>query len=163
MQSQRMSPNPRPPDRAVSQYVRWWPSSPADFSCVRTTSRLRFRSLRSAPALLTIAVWSRVGGRDSRRHHQAAGFAAWWAAGARMAKESKNLHCPRGSRLNELLLIRLEPAEPDEDTRARRRRHRRLFGDMHACRMPGDTLDSGSAGDKDVLKCFCHNSEYAPP
>jgi hypothetical protein len=27
-----MSRNPKPPDRAVSQHVRWWPSSPpADF------------------------------------------------------------------------------------------------------------------------------------
>lgn len=69
----------------------------------------------------------------------------------------------KGSRLNEVLLIRLDPAELDDETRAR-------FADGYVaysaiCTHAGCPVTAwvqGAAGDKDVLKCVCHNSEYDP-
>ena len=68
-----------------------------------------------------------------------------------------------GSRLNELLLIRLEPGELDDDTRARAVDG--IVAYSAICTHAGCPVTGwipGSAGDKDVLKCFCHNSEYDP-
>lgn len=67
-----------------------------------------------------------------------------------------------GSRLNQVLLLRLDPASLDEDTRS----HATEDGIVaysaicaHAgCPVTGWVTDQG----KQVLKCFCHNSEYDP-
>lgn len=67
-----------------------------------------------------------------------------------------------GSRLNQVLLLRLDPASLDEETRS----HATEDGVVafsavcsHAgCPVTGWVGDEG----KQVLKCFCHNSEYDP-
>lgn len=69
----------------------------------------------------------------------------------------------KGSRLNEILLVRLDPAELDDETRAR-------FADglvaySAICTHAGCPVTAWvkeTTGDKDVFKCFCHNSEYDP-
>ena len=68
-----------------------------------------------------------------------------------------------GSRLNELLLIKLDPTELDDDTRARAVDG--IVAYSAICTHAGCPITGwipGSEGDKDVLKCFCHNSEYDP-
>jgi rieske iron-sulfur protein len=68
-----------------------------------------------------------------------------------------------GSRLNEILVVRLDPAELDDETRAR-------FADGFVaysaiCSHAGCPVTAwveGVAGGKDILKCVCHNSEYDP-
>ncbi len=67
-----------------------------------------------------------------------------------------------GSRLNQVLLLRLDPASLDEDTRS----HATDDGIVAfsaicshmGCPVTGWIKDEG----KQVLKCFCHNSEYDP-
>jgi rieske iron-sulfur protein len=69
----------------------------------------------------------------------------------------------KGSRLNELLLVRLNPAELDDDTRPRAADGIVAYSAVcsHAgCTVTGWTMQDG--GDKDVFKCLCHNSEYDP-
>jgi rieske iron-sulfur protein len=69
----------------------------------------------------------------------------------------------KGSRLNEVLLVRLDPAELDDETRARSADGFLAYSAIcsHAgC--PVTAWVQGAAGDKDILKCFCHNSEYDP-
>lgn len=68
-----------------------------------------------------------------------------------------------GSRLNEVLVVRLDPAELDEETRAR------AAGGVVAysaiCVHTGCPVTAwvkAASGDKDVFKCVCHNSEYDP-
>ncbi len=66
-----------------------------------------------------------------------------------------------GSRLNEVLLLRLGEAELDEDTRARSANGIVAYSAVctHAgCPVTAWVEDQG----KDVLKCMCHNSEYDP-
>jgi len=78
-------------------------------------------------------------------------------------KDPKTSVVRSGSRLNELLLIRLDPAELDEDTRARAVDG--IVAYSAICTHAGCPVTGwipGSAGDKDVLKCFCHNSEFDP-
>ena len=69
----------------------------------------------------------------------------------------------KGSRLNEVLVVRLDPAELDEETRAR------AAGGVVAysaiCVHTGCPVTAwvkAAGGDKDVFKCVCHNSEYDP-
>jgi len=69
----------------------------------------------------------------------------------------------KGSRLNEILVVRLDPAELDDETRARAADGFVAYSAIcsHAgCPVTGWV--QGAAGDKDILKCFCHNSEYDP-
>ncbi|THD57554.1 MAG: Rieske (2Fe-2S) protein [Bradyrhizobium sp.] len=69
----------------------------------------------------------------------------------------------KGSRLNEILVVKLDPAELDDETRAR-------FADGFVaysaiCTHAGCPVTAWvkeTAGDKDVCKCVCHNSEYDP-
>ena len=65
-------------------------------------------------------------------------------------KDAANAIVRDGSRLNEVLLVRLDPNELDEDTRPR------AAGGIVAysaiC----------SEGNDEVFKCMCHNSEYDP-
>jgi rieske iron-sulfur protein len=69
----------------------------------------------------------------------------------------------KGSRLNEVLVVRLDPAELDEATRARAADGIVAYSAIcaHAgCPVTGWV--KAAEGDKDVFKCFCHNSEYDP-
>lgn len=78
-------------------------------------------------------------------------------------KDPKSSVVRSGSRLNELLLIRLDPAELDDDTRARAVDG--IVAYSAICTHAGCPVTGwipGSAGDNDILKCFCHNSEYDP-
>ena len=78
-------------------------------------------------------------------------------------KDPKTAVIRSGSRLNELLLIRLDPTELDDDTRARAVEG--IVAYSAICTHAGCPVTGwipGSAGDKDVLKCFCHNSEFDP-
>jgi Rieske Fe-S protein len=69
----------------------------------------------------------------------------------------------KGSRLNEVLVVKLDPAELDDETRAR------AAGGVVAysaiCVHTGCPITAwvkAAGGDKDVFKCVCHNSEYDP-
>ena len=69
----------------------------------------------------------------------------------------------KGSRLNEVLVVKLDPAEFDEETRGR------AAGGVVAysiiCVHTGCPITAwvkAAGGDKDVFKCVCHNSEYDP-
>lgn len=67
-----------------------------------------------------------------------------------------------GSRLNQVLLLRLDPASLDEDTQAHSADGIVAFSAIcsHAgCPVTGWVIGEGG---KQVLKCFCHNSEYDP-
>lgn len=68
-----------------------------------------------------------------------------------------------GSRLNEVLVVKLDPAELDEETRSR------AAGGVVAysaiCVHTGCPITAwvrAASVDKDVFKCVCHNSEYDP-
>ena len=66
-----------------------------------------------------------------------------------------------GSRLNQVLLVRLQEADLDEDTKARAAGGIVAYSAIcaHAgCPVTAWVKDDG----KDVLKCLCHNSEYDP-
>ncbi|MET4314254.1 Rieske (2Fe-2S) protein [Bradyrhizobium sp. RT4b] len=67
------------------------------------------------------------------------------------------------SRLNEILIIRLDPAELDEKTRARAVDG--ILAYSAICSHAGCPVTAwvkSDVGDKDVFKCMCHNSEYDP-
>lgn len=66
-----------------------------------------------------------------------------------------------GSRLNQVLLLRLDPAQFDEETLPRTADGIVAYSAIcaHAgCPVTGWVEDQGRM----VLKCFCHNSEYDP-
>jgi rieske iron-sulfur protein len=68
-----------------------------------------------------------------------------------------------GSRLNEILIVRLDPAELDEDTRAHAADG--IVAYSAICSHAGCPVTDwvkGEGLDKDVFKCPCHNSEYDP-
>lgn len=78
-------------------------------------------------------------------------------------KDPKTSVIRKGSRLNEVLVIKLEPEELDEATRARAVDG--IVAYSLICSHTGCTVTGWvkeAAGDKDVIKCFCHNSEYDP-
>ena len=78
-------------------------------------------------------------------------------------KDSKTSVVRKGSRLNELLVIRLDPAELDDETRSRAADG--IVAYSAICSHAGCPVTGwlkGAAGDNDVLKCFCHNSEFDP-
>lgn len=69
----------------------------------------------------------------------------------------------KGSRLNEVLVVKLDPAELDEETRLR------AVGGVVAysaiCVHTGCPITAwvkAASSDKDVFKCVCHNSEFDP-
>ncbi len=69
----------------------------------------------------------------------------------------------KGSRLNELLVVRLDPVELDDETRSRAADG--IVAYSAICSHAGCPVTGwlkGAAGDNDVLKCFCHNSEFDP-
>ena len=68
-----------------------------------------------------------------------------------------------GSRLNELLVVRLDPAELDDETRSRAVDG--ILAYSAICSHAGCPVTAwvkAFDGDKDVFKCVCHNSEYDP-
>jgi rieske iron-sulfur protein len=78
-------------------------------------------------------------------------------------KDPKTSVVRNGSRLNEILVIRLDPAEMDEATRSRSAEG--IIAYSAICTHAGCSVTgwlNSETGDKDVLKCFCHNSEFNP-
>ena len=78
-------------------------------------------------------------------------------------KDPKTSVVRSGSRLNEILVIRLDPAELDEQTRARAADG--IVAYSAICTHAGCPVTAwvkSESSDKDVLKCMCHNSEYDP-
>lgn len=67
------------------------------------------------------------------------------------------------SRLNEILIIKLDPADLDEKTRARAVDG--IIAYSAICSHAGCPVTAwvkSDVGDKEVFKCMCHNSEYDP-
>jgi rieske iron-sulfur protein len=78
-------------------------------------------------------------------------------------KDPKTSVVRKGSRLNEVLIIRLDPADLDDETRARFADGVVAYSDT--CTHAGCPITAwvkGATGDKNVFKCFCHNSEFDP-
>jgi rieske iron-sulfur protein len=78
-------------------------------------------------------------------------------------KDPKTSVIRNGSRLNEILVIRLDPGEMDEQTRSRSADG--IVAYSAICTHAGCSVTGwlkSETGDKDVLKCFCHNSEFNP-
>ena len=76
-------------------------------------------------------------------------------------KDPKTAVVRDGSRLNEILVIRLDPAELDDDTRARSADG--IVAYSAICTHAGCPVTAwvkGETSDNNVLKCMCHNSEY---
>jgi Rieske Fe-S protein len=69
----------------------------------------------------------------------------------------------KGSRLNEVLLVKLDPNELDDDTRSRSADG--IVAYSAICSHAGCPVTAWmkqESGDKNILKCMCHNSEYDP-
>ncbi|WLA67766.1 ubiquinol-cytochrome c reductase iron-sulfur subunit [Bradyrhizobium diazoefficiens] len=78
-------------------------------------------------------------------------------------KDPKTSVVRSASRLNEILVIRLDPAELDEQTRARAVDGIIAYSAICAhAGCPVTAWVKSDVGDKEVLKCMCHNSEYDP-
>lgn len=78
-------------------------------------------------------------------------------------KDPKTSVVRSGSRLNEILIIRLDPAELDEQTRSRAQDGILAYSAICAhAGCPVTAWIKSEVGDKEVLKCMCHNSEYDP-
>jgi rieske iron-sulfur protein len=78
-------------------------------------------------------------------------------------KDPKTSVVRKGSRLNEILVVKLDPAELDDDTRARSAVGVVAYSAI--CVHTGCPITAwvkAAGGDKDVFKCVCHNSEYDP-
>jgi rieske iron-sulfur protein len=78
-------------------------------------------------------------------------------------KDAKTSVIRKGSRLNELLVVRLDPAELDDETRPHAADG--IVAYSAICSHAGCPVTGwlkGAAGDNDVFKCFCHNSEFDP-
>jgi rieske iron-sulfur protein len=78
-------------------------------------------------------------------------------------KDPKTSVVRSGSRLNEILIIRLDPAELDEQTKARAVDG--IIAYSAICSHAGCPVTAwmkSDVGDKEVFKCMCHNSEYDP-
>jgi rieske iron-sulfur protein len=78
-------------------------------------------------------------------------------------KDPKTSVIRNGSRLNEVLVVRLDPAELDDETRAHSADGIVAYSIICAhAGCPVTAWVKEEAGDKDVFKCVCHNSEYDP-
>ena len=78
-------------------------------------------------------------------------------------KDPKTSVVRNGSRLNEIIVIKLDPAELDDDTRARAVDG--IVAYSAICSHAGCPVTDWVKGEDDgktVLKCPCHNSEYDP-
>ncbi|WP_213771712.1 ubiquinol-cytochrome c reductase iron-sulfur subunit [Bradyrhizobium sp. dw_78] len=78
-------------------------------------------------------------------------------------KDSKTSVIRKGSRLNEILIVRLDPAELDGETRSRSADGIVAYSAICAhAGCPVTAWVKQDNGDKNVFKCMCHNSEYDP-
>jgi rieske iron-sulfur protein len=79
-------------------------------------------------------------------------------------KDPKTSVIRKGSRLNEVLVIRLDPAELDDETRAHAVDGIVAYSAIcsHAGCPVTAWVKESEGGDQDVFKCVCHNSEYDP-
>jgi Rieske Fe-S protein len=78
-------------------------------------------------------------------------------------KDPKTSVIRNGSRLNEVLVVRLDAAELDDETRALAAEG--IVAYSAICSHAGCPVTGwlkGDSGDNDVFKCFCHNSEFDP-
>jgi rieske iron-sulfur protein len=78
-------------------------------------------------------------------------------------KDPKTSVVRKGSRLNELLVIRLDASELDDDTRSRAADG--IVAYSLVCTHAGCPVSEwvkAEEGDKNVFKCPCHNSEFNP-
>jgi Rieske Fe-S protein len=78
-------------------------------------------------------------------------------------KDPKTSVVRKGSRLNEVVLVKLDPAELDDDTRPRSADG--IVAYSAICSHAGCPITAwvkAAQGDKEVLKCMCHNSEFDP-
>jgi rieske iron-sulfur protein len=78
-------------------------------------------------------------------------------------KDPKTQVVRKGSRLNELLVIKFDPAELDQDTRSRSADG--IVAYSAICTHAGCPVSEwvkAQEGDKHVFKCPCHNSEFNP-
>jgi len=78
-------------------------------------------------------------------------------------KDPKTSVVRSASRLNEIIVIKLDPAELDDDTRARAVEG--ILAYSAICSHAGCPVTDwvkGEGNGKTVLKCPCHNSEYDP-
>ncbi|SDS73886.1 ubiquinol-cytochrome c reductase iron-sulfur subunit [Bradyrhizobium canariense] len=78
-------------------------------------------------------------------------------------KDPKTSVIRKGSRLNELLIVKLDPGELDDETRAHSADGIVAYSAICAhAGCPVTAWVKAENGDKDVFKCVCHNSEYDP-
>lgn len=78
-------------------------------------------------------------------------------------KDPKTSVVRNGSRLNEVIVIKLDPAELDDDTRAHAAEG--ILAYSAICSHAGCPVSEwvkGEGNGKTVFKCPCHNSEYDP-
>ncbi|VIO68854.1 Cytochrome bc1 complex Rieske iron-sulfur subunit [Bradyrhizobium ivorense] len=78
-------------------------------------------------------------------------------------KDPKTSVVRKGSRLNEVVVVKLDPNELDETTRARAPDGIVCYSVI--CSHAGCPITAWvkeEQGDKNVLKCMCHNSEFDP-
>ncbi len=78
-------------------------------------------------------------------------------------KDRKTSVIRKGSRLNEILVVKLDPGEPDNEIRSRSANA--IVAYSAVCSHAGCPVSGwlkAEQSDKDVLKCFCHNAEFNP-
>ena len=78
-------------------------------------------------------------------------------------KDPKTSVVRKGSRLNEVVIVKLDPADLDDDTRPRSADG--IVAYSAICSHAGCPITAwvkAAQGDKEVLKCVCHNSEFDP-
>jgi Rieske Fe-S protein len=78
-------------------------------------------------------------------------------------KDPKTSVVRKASRLNEVVLVKLDPAELDDATRPRSADG--IVAYSAICSHAGCPITAwvkAAQGDKEVLKCMCHNSEFDP-
>jgi Rieske Fe-S protein len=78
-------------------------------------------------------------------------------------KDPKSSVIRKGSRLNEIVLVKLDPGELGEESRSRSADG--IVAYSLICTHAGCSVTEwvkAEEGDKNVLKCPCHNSEFDP-
>ncbi|MFH0301180.1 Rieske (2Fe-2S) protein [Bradyrhizobium sp. 31Argb] len=78
-------------------------------------------------------------------------------------KDPKSSVIRKGSRLNEIVVLRLDPGELDEESRSRSANG--VVAYSLICTHAGCPVSEwvkASESDRNVLKCPCHNSEFNP-
>ena len=78
-------------------------------------------------------------------------------------KDPKTSVIRKGSRLNEVVIVKLDPNELDDDTRTRSADG--IVAYSVICSHAGCPVTAWvkqESSDKNILKCMCHNSEYDP-